>query len=371
MQFIQCHLIVSHQCSLLPGLIPLYLCIILNLEKSPLGTFKIHNRWISDIKFLSTSKGYLLTASDDGTLLLSEVVTSNLKHKEEEEEEEGEDGGEKYNAEQMSVDGLKPISRLSTQIHQRGIFGMDELGGQIVTGSKDGSIAISTICGDGILQKVHVMENSHDNIIKCVRWATSPISLNSISSSTSTSSSSSSFDSNSSNIFASCGNDLVVKLYDCRRYSNILSYSNVHSQVINSLNFHPTNPFIMFSSSADKTISIYDIRNNKNPLHILKGHHKNGRSKDILCHPTFLKIKNDNNNNNDSYHIGTIGVGTPYIHFYSLESGLPSQQLYVGGTPTCIQRIPYDNDNNNNVLDKLVVATGNNSICILELPSSF
>ena len=46
-----------------------------------------------------------------------------------------------------------------------------------------------------------------------------------------------------------------------------------HQDAINALSFNPTSEFILATGSADKTISIWDLRNLKIKLHSLIGHH--------------------------------------------------------------------------------------------------
>ena len=78
----------------------------------------------------------------------------------------------------------------------------------------------------------------------------------------------------------------------------------------------------LMSSGFDGTIRLWDLRNTKQPTHILEGHHKKGKS---LTDPI--------------YHNGmvlTIGNGSPYLSAYNPSTGEVLKETYIGFTPSNI-----------------------------------
>jgi len=76
------------------------------------------------------------------------------------------------------------------------------------------------------------------------------------------------------NLFASCGDDKHLILWDFRSPINPLATIEAHTMEINSVDFSPLNEFCILTASNDKSIALWDIRNLKIKLHSFE-HHKN------------------------------------------------------------------------------------------------
>ena len=77
-------------------------------------------------------------------------------------------------------------------------------------------------------------------------------------------------------IFASAADDFVVKLWDTRLPAVASSASHqftAHTQPVNSVSFSPLSAYLLASASDDASVVVYDTRSPSSPLHILKQHH--------------------------------------------------------------------------------------------------
>lgn len=93
------------------------------------------------------------------------------------------------------------------------------------------------------------------------------------------------FSKKNDNLFASCGDDKNIILYDLRSNEIIQSIIG-HECEINSIDFNPTNEFIYITGSNDKTVALWDIRkpdlklhsfiHHKEPVTSVKWNHKRG-----------------------------------------------------------------------------------------------
>nr|SPJ13328.1 rRNA processing WD-repeat protein, putative [Plasmodium sp. DRC-Itaito] len=68
-------------------------------------------------------------------------------------------------------------------------------------------------------------------------------------------------------LLVSGSKDSTVKLWDLHNLNNLHTFS-FHKKKINNLSFHSKNKNILFSTSSDKTLKIYDIRQNQVALDI-------------------------------------------------------------------------------------------------------
>ncbi len=75
------------------------------------------------------------------------------------------------------------------------------------------------------------------------------------------------------NRFATCGDDRKLILWDLNQEKPTHNIE-AHSQEINSVEFNPFNEFLIISSSNDKTIALWDIRNLTTKIHVFE-HHRN------------------------------------------------------------------------------------------------
>ena len=105
----------------------------------------------------------------------------------------------------------------------------------------------------------------------------------------------------------------------------------------------------LMSSGFDGTIRLWDLRNTKQPTHILEGHHKKGKS---LTDPI--------------YHNGmvlTIGNGSPYLSAYNPSTGEVLKETYIGFTPSNI--LSYANGT------KIAASEGTSAIWAFQNGASF
>ena len=103
-------------------------------SRAPLASVPVHRRWIADVQWVGlagtatmadrdarSSGRLLLSASDDGTLVLSQC---------------------RVGADAVAV---VPLAQLGAELHRGGIYAMDERDGAVATCSKDGSVALSAL----------------------------------------------------------------------------------------------------------------------------------------------------------------------------------------------------------------------------------
>ena len=75
------------------------------------------------------------------------------------------------------------------------------------------------------------------------------------------------------NIFASCGDDKKLIIFDMRQEKPIFCIE-AHVQEVNSCEFNPFDEYLLLTGSNDKSCALWDIRNLSKKLHVFK-HNKN------------------------------------------------------------------------------------------------
>lgn len=80
------------------------------------------------------------------------------------------------------------------------------------------------------------------------------------------------FSKKNENIFASCGDDKKIFLYDFRS-KDVVAEIIGHDAEINSIDFNPINEFLYLTGSSDKTVALWDIRKPELKMHEFI-HHK-------------------------------------------------------------------------------------------------
>ena len=126
--------------------------------QTPLASVAVHRRWISDVQWVESDPGsdaagrLLLSASDDGTLVLSrcEVEVPVVRSA----------PGAVMRAR------VVPIARLGPELHRAGLYAMEECAGSVATCSKDGSVALSALHPSAGLAVVRTYPN-----VAAVRFA--------------------------------------------------------------------------------------------------------------------------------------------------------------------------------------------------------
>mmetsp|Transcript_9618 Transcript_9618/g.14319 ORF Transcript_9618/g.14319 Transcript_9618/m.14319 type:complete len:433 (+) Transcript_9618:363-1661(+) len=75
------------------------------------------------------------------------------------------------------------------------------------------------------------------------------------------------------NMIGSVGDDRAIFLWDVREHQEPAhKIVNAHAGDINGIAFNPVNEFLFATSSADKTVALWDARNLKTRMHTLQGH---------------------------------------------------------------------------------------------------
>lgn len=270
----------------------------------PLVSHRLHTGWISDVQWMSPISSvctapeedetkslmpWLLTSANDGVLCLWDLGRS--------------DSG-----------GTMPhcVARTS-DIHSAGIFSMHESQSKVATASKDNSVVITSLSSSKQMSVVQRYVNIHDGVVKCVRWNT--------------------WQSDGATIFASCGNDRVIKITDTRcppdctsnkscSNSNGILLDGQHTTTVNCVRWNPLHEHMLLSASHDDHIAIHDCRKSgAGALFKLTGH-GNGRLKTIY-QPAFVAAGT-----------GVVAAGEPSsrLSLWSLNDGqLVSQGMVEGG----------------------------------------
>ena len=73
------------------------------------------------------------------------------------------------------------------------------------------------------------------------------------------------------NIFASCGDDRKMMIWDLRQQIPVFNIE-AHVQEVNTIDFNPFNEYLILTGSNDKTCALWDLRNLKKKLHTFKHH---------------------------------------------------------------------------------------------------
>ena len=230
----------------------------------PVLSWKGHGgRWIADARFLpavATSNisipRRLVTAGNDGTVCLWDLSSTSL------------------------TTGAPRLShRTNKSLHSSGIFSMDVKIQQddclIVTGSKDKSIAVSTLSqlsrDDGPSWRSHF----HTGKVSCV-----------------------SFSSLTMNLIASASDDSLVAIHDMRQSgldSNGIvacledSHVRPHSAV-----WMPSSDSKFLTAGLDDVIKLWDVRNTRKPILSMHGHvPASGKKLKRIHRPSFFSCVSD------------------------------------------------------------------------------
>jgi WD40 repeat protein len=189
----------------------------------PFLTLSVHDSWISGVKFLDIDRDdesySLLTTSDDAKLKLWSFDTS-LK--------------EEYH----KLAHINPVSEVNTE---SGIYSVDAFHHRILTSCKNGEVVLHELVESEIRTVQHYI--AHTDVAKHVRWR-------------------------DPNVFATCGNDKKINVYDIRvaTQPNVTSYENAHSLSINTVAWQPGEPFRLISSGFGNVIRFIYARHILTPI---------------------------------------------------------------------------------------------------------
>jgi len=127
-------------------------------------------------------------------------------------------------------------------------------------------------------------------------------------------------------VFASCGNDRLINIFDSRSQEPcVLVMPDMHTLCINSLVWHPLNYFSLITSSFDNKINMYDLRNPEEPIYSLSKHSSKQRA-DSIIHPIFAR---------EGQCIVTLSGSR--IFFYNSATGEVGKHVELGFAGTVVQ----------------------------------
>ncbi|TYZ58325.1 hypothetical protein PybrP1_000023 [[Pythium] brassicae (nom. inval.)] len=212
---------------------------------TPLMSFKAHSGWVSSVSLAKSVHGkrnLLLTASNDALVKVWDLNQSSTLLK-----------------------SARELLRIDN-VHRSGIFGMDVNGDDLLTCSKDATIALSRF-RDGNCSTLEIVHRflGHEGVVKSIGFSRASPSL-----------------------FASGGNDRVLRAFDVRQPERaVLEIRNAHSRAINSVQWHPSNANCVLSASFDPELHLFDTRKPSLPLFTFSGHYHDTHQNTIY-HPLFV-----------------------------------------------------------------------------------
>ena len=195
----------------------------------PLLSFRAHKRWLSCAKFASNKGGHsslvlMLTSADDGLVKLWDVT-------------------------QESARGTARLLTTATCGHEssKGIFCLDEMGGELLTGCKDRSVSRTRITPAGSLFNEHNYSGLHDAVVKSVSWKLSGAEAGV----------------SSPVVFASGGQDGRVCIKDARCGGAAESVvEQAHLGGVHTVQWcpYPNGSHLLLSAGHDGAVHVYDHR---------------------------------------------------------------------------------------------------------------
>ncbi|CEG46777.1 Nucleosome remodeling factor, subunit CAF1/NURF55/MSI1 [Plasmopara halstedii] len=260
----------------------------------PLMSFKAHNGWIAALSFaqgIQERTNLLFTVSNDASLKLWDLNYYSHVSK-----------------------TPKEVFTI-TNLHEKGIFGLDVKENSIITCSKDTTIALSQLRTDTSLLVIKQRFKEHEGVVKCVRFSHCHPQL-----------------------FASGGNDRVLRVHDVRLgpSSTVVMIPSVHSRAINSVQFHPTNDNLVLSAGFDPDFYMFDVRNTLAPVCTYRQYNN---STAAIFHPLFI---------GDGSKI--VAAREHDLTLYRTSDGDVISCGYIDKPATCIAADPFN--------DRIAIAQG-------------
>ena len=233
-------------------------------------SYKAHQGWCANAQFVNNHSNVLATAGGmDGTVALWNIA---------------------------SVEAKKQTPSLQTRnadIHDAGVFSLDVFNeNSIFTASKDRSVCSSRITDDGQLKVLRRFDEFHSGVVKCVK-------------------------ARSEDVFATCGNDGVVAIWDIRdsKTKPVHHIENAHGgYAVNFVEWNVEGDTNQIATSAfDDSINLWDVRRGcEGKLHRFNAHkHPRVQKHKMLYCPAFTF---------NGRAIVTAGEGTSALTIYDIEN---------------------------------------------------
>ena len=248
------------------------------LASNLLMSFVAHRGWCANAQFID-SKNIVSAGGMDGKIAL-------------------------WNIMEQTTQTRSPSLRVrSGDIHDAGIFSLHYFENRLFTASKDKSVCSSVITEDGTIKMMRRFESFHSGVVKCVK-------------------------AKSADVFATCGNDATVAVWDHRTQTDkpVLGIEDAHRCAVNFVEWNAEGDEHQIMTSAfDDSIKLWDVRNAaaSNQLLATFNSHSHPRVKKVkmLYHPIF------------TFHgraIVTPGEGSSSLTIYDVNSRTKVCSGYVG-----------------------------------------
>lgn len=151
-----------------------------------------------------------------------------------------------------------------------------------------------------------------NSVLKCCRWRKFSASASAKGATTI-----------ATDVFAACGNDGVVGIFDERAGRSTQHFTASHSAV-NTVEWHPAKEELLLTDGFD-SLKLWDVRKTKSALFQLSAH--NQRAKRSLLRPIFAR---------GGRYIATPGEGSQNLTYYRVDNGAVACTKFVGYTPTSL-----------------------------------
>ena len=132
----------------------------------------------------------------------------------------------------------------------------------------------------------------------------------------------------SENVFASCGDDRKLMIWDLRQQNPVYNVE-AHVQEVNTIDFNPFNEYLLITGSNDKSCALWDMRNLKKKLHNFKHHINDVISVKWNPHIMSMFASSSSDRRVDIWDLSNIGKDTN-----NEEDIAPSELLFTHGGHT-------------------------------------
>ena len=233
-------------------------------------SYKAHQGWCANAQFVNKRNNVLATAGGmDGTIALWNIASVEVKKQ------------------------TPSLQTRNTDMHEAGVFSLNVFNeNSIFTASKDRSVCSSRITEDGQLKVLRRFDDFHSGVVKCVK-------------------------ARSEDVFATCGNDGIVAIWDTRdsKARPMHHIENAHGGcAVNFVEWNVEGDINQIVTSAfDDSINLWDVRRvDGGKLHRFNAHkHPRVQKHKMLYCPAFTF---------NGRAIVTAGEGTSALTIYDIEN---------------------------------------------------